>query len=271
MQTGHFLIDKVMSEPASHYPDVDRPVIAMAKEFAAETRTGRHAHERAQLISAIEGLMVATTDAGTWVVPPSYALWVPPGVHHDVAMHGSVSMRTVYVRVAEAASLPANLRVIAVSPLLQTCLVALSSERPAYDEHGRGAHLAALILDEVVRAPTTPFALPLPTDRRLQRLSRMLIENPAVSLDIDDWANEAGVSRRTLTRLFRAQTGLSFGTWRRRLRLLQAATRFADGEPLPRLAASVGYGSLPAFRAMARRELGMDFEELSRPGIMPRE
>lgn len=264
-----FLIDPIMSSLAAHYPDVDRPVIAMAKEFAANTRTGCHCHERAQLISAIEGLMVATTGAGTWVVPPAYALWLPPGIHHDVAMHGPVSMRTAYVRVGEAAGLPPDIRVIAVSPLLQTSLVALSAERPEYDEHGRGAHLAALILDEVARAPATPFALPVPTDRRLARLSRALIRNPASSQGIDEWASEVGVSRRTLTRLFRAQTGLSLGSWKRRLRLLHAATRFADGEHLAKIAASVGYGSLPAFRTMARRELGMDFESLRRPGFVP--
>ena len=258
-----------MLAQAAHYPEVDRPVIAMAKEFAPDTRTGRHSHQRAQLIAAIEGVMVATTDAGTWVVPPRYALWVPPRMHHDVAMHGSVSMRTVYVRVEEAVGLPATIRVIAVSPLLQTSLVALSAEQPAYDAHGRGAHLAALILDEITRAPATPFALPVPADRRLAKLASVLIKNPASSQNIDGWANEMGVSRRTLTRLFRTQTGLSFGTWRRRLRLLRATTRCADGEPLAGIAASVGYKSLSAFRAMARKELGTEFEARRRPRALP--
>ena len=250
------------SEPA-HYPDVDRPVIAMAKEFAADARTGRHGHARAQLIHAIEGLMVATTDQGTWVVPPGFALWVPPGIRHDVAMHGSVSMRTAYVRAAEAASLPAgHPGRCRVTPLLQAALVSLSAEPPAYDESGRGGHLAALILDEIARAPATPFALPVPADPRLARLARALIKDPGAALDIDGWADEIGVSRRTLTRLFRAQTGISFGAWRRRLRLMRALERSADGTPLARAAASVGYSSLPAFRAMARREFGPGFEAL---------
>ncbi|WP_206615569.1 helix-turn-helix domain-containing protein [Solirhodobacter olei] len=247
------------SEPA-HYPDVDRPVIAMAKEFAANTRTGRHGHVRAQLIHAIEGLMVATTDHGTWVVPPGFALWVPPGIRHDVAMHGSVSMRTVYVRSAEAASLPDAIRVVAASALLQAALVSLSADPPAYDERKRGGHLAALILDEIARAPATPFALPVPEDQRLAKLARALIRDPGAALDINGWADEIGVSRRTLTRLFRAQTGISFGTWRRRLRLMRALERSADGTPLARAAAGVGYRSLPAFRTMARKEFGADFE-----------
>lgn len=246
----------------SHYPEVDRRVIAVAKEFAAGSRTGPHSHVRAQLIFAVEGLMVATTAVGTWVVPPGYALWVPPGVVHDVAMHGAVSMRTAYVLLEETADLPSGCRVIDVLPLLDAALVALCAEPPAYDEKGRGGHLAAIILDEIARAPATPFALPVPADRRLARLARRLIEDPALPHDIDGWTHEVGASRRTLTRLFRAQTGLSFGTWRRRLRLLAAATTLADGEPPARVAASVGYRSIAAFRAMARRELGTDFDRL---------
>ncbi len=177
------------SEPA-HYPDVDRPVIAMAKEFAAGTRTGRHGHARGQLIHAIEGLMVATTDHGTWVVPPGFALWAPPGIRHDVAMHGAVSMRTAYVRPAEAASLPSAIRVVAVTPLLQAALVSLSADPPAYDEGGRGGHLAALILDEIARAPATPFALPVPADPRLAKLARALVRDPERR-----WISTAGPTR----------------------------------------------------------------------------
>lgn len=247
--------------PASaHYPDVDRPVIAVAKSFAAGSRTGRHSHARAQLIHAIEGLMVAETSLGTWVVPKGYALWVPPTVEHDVAMRGAVAMRTAYIRAGAAPALPRDCRVLPVSMLLAAALVTLAAEPAAYDESGRGGHLAALLLDEVARAPATPFALPVPRDPRLARLARALIAEPGSPRGIDGWAAEIGVSRRTLTRRFRAATGISFGTWRRRLRLLEAAARQADGERLERLAPALGYRSCAAFRAMARRELGLAFD-----------
>lgn len=245
-----------------HYPEVDRTVVAVAKAFAAGTRTGRHSHPRAQLIFATSGLMVATTDRGNWVVPSGFALWVAPGVAHDVAMRGSVAMRTAYIRSRDLPALLEDCRVIEVSPLLEAALVSLAAEPPAYDEAGRGGHLAALVLDEIVRAPATPFAAPVPADPRLAKLARALIAGPGSTLGIDDWADAVGVSRRTLTRLFRSQTGLSFGAWRRRLRLLEASARRADGEPVERVAASLGYRSVAAFRAMARRELGDAFDRL---------
>jgi AraC-like DNA-binding protein len=98
-----------------------------------------------------------------------------------------------------------------------------------------------------------PFTLPIPQD---PRLARALIQDPGLPHSIDDWGEIIGLSRRSLTRLFRSQTGVSFGCWRRRLRLLTAAARHADGEPIARVEASLGYESVAAFRAMARREFG---------------
>jgi AraC-like DNA-binding protein len=143
-----------------------------------------------------------------------------------------------------------------VGALLEAALVALSAEPPEYDENGRGGRLAWLILDEIERAPVTPFALPIPQDPRLARLARTLIQDPGARHSINGWCEIVGLSRRTLTRLFRSQTGISFGCWRRRLRLLSAAARLADGEPIARVAANFSYESVAAFRAMARREFG---------------
>jgi AraC-like DNA-binding protein/quercetin dioxygenase-like cupin family protein len=241
---------------ARHYREVGLPVVAVVKEFAARLRTGEHSHSRAQLLFAVKGVMVATTEVGTWLVPPGYALWLPANVVHDVAMHGHVAMRTAYVDMSGTPDLPSECKVFVVSPLLEAALVALSAEPVSYDEHGRGGHLAALVLDEIRRAPGAAFALPVPRDPRLAKLAKALIEDPGLSLNIDSWADAIAVSRRTMTRLFREQTGLSFGAWRRRLRLLRAAARQADGAPISRVAASLGYRSVAAFQAMARREFG---------------
>src|ERR1700728_570765 len=80
----------------SHFPDIDRPVVAMAKAFAAGTDSGWHYHSRCQLIAAIGGLMLVRTERGAWVVPPGYALWLPANVRHNVTMCGDVDMRTIY-------------------------------------------------------------------------------------------------------------------------------------------------------------------------------
>ncbi|HYG89190.1 MAG TPA: helix-turn-helix transcriptional regulator [Azospirillum sp.] len=240
---------------ADDYQDVPRPVAVMAKDFPSGATTGRHSHPRAQLLYATAGLMVATTENGTWAVPAGHALLIPPGVMHDVAMHGTVAMRTAYLAPEALVTTPPACRVMHVSALLDAALVALASEPILYDVTGRGGHLAALVLDEIDRAPDTPFALPLPQDPRLRRLCRALIDDPGLDGGIDTWAEEVGVSRRTLTRRFREETGLSFGAWRRRVRLLEALTRQARGAAMHEVTTAVGYRSPRAFQAMMQRTL----------------
>jgi AraC-like DNA-binding protein len=239
----------------SHFPDIDRPVVAMAKAFAAGTHIDWHRHARCQLIFGIRGLMLVRTDRGAWVVPAGYALWMPANVRHHVTMRGDVDMRTIYVEQSAASAMPKMCIVVAVSDLLRSALVALSTESHNYEVHGRGGHLVAIVLDEIERAPTPPFALVIPRDPRIARIARALIKDPGSPRDLDSWAAWVGVSRRNLTRVFRQQTGLSFGAWRRRLRLLEAAARLADGESLDRIVSTLGYSSVVAFQTMQRREI----------------
>jgi AraC-like DNA-binding protein len=139
-------------------------------------------------------------------------------------------------------------------------LTALAAEPVLYDENGRGGHLAALVLDEVGRAPETPLILPLPRDPRLRRICDILVESPSTQLDLDAWAERAGASRRTLTRGFRAQTGLSFGEWRERARIARALAMMAEGGGAYEIATAVGYASPYALRVMMRRVLGAGSE-----------
>jgi AraC-like DNA-binding protein len=200
--------------------------------------------------------MSASAEDGTWVVPEGHALWIPPQLPHATVTHGPVALCTAYLDPAAVAAFPESCRVIAVSPLLSSALTALAEEPVLYDEAGRGGHLAALVLDEIGRAPETPLTLPLPRDARLRRVCLGLIADPAAAEDLDAWADRAGASRRTLTRRFRTETGLSFGDWRARARVIRALALAAEGRPPGAVAAAVGYRSAQALRSTVARVLG---------------
>ena len=241
---------------AEDYQALPRAVAVMPKTFAAGSSTGRHHHPRAQLLYATAGLMMATAEDGTWVVPEGHALWIPPGLPHAVVMHGDVAMCSAYLAVEAIPGFPGRARVIEVSPLLAAALAALTGEPVLYDEAGRGGHLAALVLDEIGRAPETRLTLPLPRDARLRRICLALIDDPARALDLDAWAEQAALSRRTLTRRFRRETGLTFGQWRARARIVRALALAADGRSLRQVAEAVGYRSLQALRGRTEALVG---------------
>lgn len=233
----------MMTEFRNRLDDVPRPVALFAGDYCAGASTGRHRHGRGQLLHASSGLMRLATEQGHWVVPLGHAVWIPGAVEHEVFMHGEVAMRTVYVAADVAARLPGVCKVIEVSALLRATIMALAKEPVLYDEGGRGGHLANLILDEIACSIAAPLALPMPRDRRLSLLVRELMAQPALELNLDDWAQRIAMSRRSLTRSFRSETGLSFGAWRRRMRAMTAATLMADGTSLAVAARQVGYRS----------------------------
>jgi AraC-like DNA-binding protein len=251
--TGHF-----PPAPTRRLPQdvVDRPLVGFTRDYADGESVPRHSHERVQLLYATRGIMRITTDAAGFVVPPGRALWLPGSVPHVTAMQGPVAMRALFLRADAAKAGPAGVTVLAVSPLLRELILAACSEPLEWDEAGRGGHLAALILDEIAHAPALPLGVPAPRDVRLLRLAAALRADPARAAGMESWAAECGASSRTLTRLFRRETGMSFGRWRQMLRLSEAAALLAQGMPPARAAAAVGYASAPAFGAAFRAAFG---------------
>jgi len=240
---------------ADDYQDLDRPVAVMPKEYPAGFTNAPHRHKRGQLIFAAHGAVAVTTPQGTWVVPPHRAVWVPPETEHSIRAASALQMRSLFIR-PDVAPVPARCCVIAVSPLLRE-LILRAAELPVdYDETGQEGRVMALIVDELRALPALPLHLPWPADERLQRVCAAIREDPAKPRRLADWARETGASARTLARLFRKETGMSFGGWRQQARLLEALARLADGAAVTNVALDLGYQSPSAFTSMFRRALG---------------
>jgi AraC-like DNA-binding protein len=125
-----------------------------------------------------------------------------------------------------------------------------------YPLGGAEERLVAVVLDEIDATPVAPLHLPRPSDPRLCRVADALLAQPDLDRGVGAWARLAGASPRTLGRLFQRETGMSFGAWRRQLRLLDALERLAAGESVTAVALSLGYAGPSAFIAMFRRQLG---------------
>ena len=103
----------------------------------------------------------------------------------------------------------------------------------------------------------TPLHVPMPSHAQLVRICHAILKDPAQNDVLDDWAVAAGMSRRTFTRLFRSETGVTFATWRQNVRLIEAMSRLSTGQSVTAVALDVGYNSPSAFTAMFRRAFGV--------------
>jgi AraC-like DNA-binding protein len=172
-------------------------------------------------------------------------------------MLGDVSMRSVYVTPDAIDGLPGSLRVVAVSDLMRSLIIEAVTLPPEPQLVGRSGLVLNLLLHEIPNLPEKPLGLPFPDDPRIATLCRRFVAEPSPHATIDDWAALVGMSRRSFTRTFHKQTGLSLSTWRQQALLFAALPRLTDGEPVTRVALDLGYDSVPAFTTMFKRMLGI--------------
>ena len=253
---GHFLSPKRQSEI---YPveTAERPVVGYAKDYPAGLFADKHSHPKAQLIYAVSGVMHVETETTSYIIPPSTALLMPADLEHAIYMDGTVAMRALFLERSAAKGIGDQCRGITVSLLLRELIMAACFEPLEWDVSGRGQHIVALALDEIQRSSVLSLELPLPTESRLRRVIDALRAQPNNDNSLEEWARIANTSKRTLARLFRQETGLSFRQWRQQARLTAAMSVLSIGASPARAAAVAGFDSQPAFGAAFRKFFGI--------------
>jgi AraC-like DNA-binding protein len=221
-----------------------------------DSTSHRHEHDWDQLTYAASGAMHLHTDSASWLVPPHRAVWLPAGIAHVEELHAPVSVRSLYLAPKLAKALPRRCCIVNISPLMRELiqhvsrLGALDRRQPAH------AHLISVLLDGLHDIADIPLQLPTPRDARAKRLADALRALPNDDASIEVLSQRAGASRRTMERLYLAETHMTVDEWRRRLRLLHGMQLLARGESVTNAAAEAGYGSTSAFIAVYRKTFG---------------
>jgi AraC-like DNA-binding protein len=231
-------------------------ISTLSYEYRAGHVVPEHFHEEDQLVHAVRGVMTVRTTRGMWVVPPHRAVWVPARLAHSIAMSGPVTMKTLYFNPRIVRKLPRDCCVLNVSPLLRELVLhacSFESLDPKIDAQGR---LIGVLVDQLDVAAAVPLQLPMPREPRALRVAQMLLDDPSDTRTIDVLCKAAGASKRTIERVFLADTKLTFGKWRQQLSLLHAVRLLAGGDNVTRVALTVGYSTPSAFISMFRRALG---------------
>ncbi len=256
--------------PDLFVPTIARPIRVKYRRLRADTQIKPHHHPWAQVAISTSGVIRLGVPTGTYIVPPSRALWIPPGVEHVVTMVEDADLRTLYFYQPPGHCGPGvaaheeeawrQCRVLEVSELLR----ALVREMPTGPNDGptlspedlqRESHLSALILDEMRRANPVRLGVDLPHDKRLRNLCEAVIADPTRHETLADWAQDTGASPRTVARLFRNELGSTFTQWRQQVVLAKALSMAASRMPMAQIAAELGY-SPSAFSAMVRKSVG---------------
>lgn len=220
-----------------------------------------HHHPEGQIYIPMQGLIVIEAGDVRQVLPRGRLGWIPPNMPHGASAHGNtikpgLAGYTIHLAPSLCAELPAQSRVMSMSPLAVSLLERMLSWPGGMPADAAGRRLMTVFLDEMHMAEEEPLHLIMPSHPRLQAMAMEIAENPADETDLDDWAGKLGWSRRSLTRHFRHQTGMSLVEWRQVARLQKGMELLNGGASVTTVALSLGYDSVSSFIALFRRMLG---------------
>ena len=222
----------------------------LARSIKSGERLDPHMHRVAQLVFAAKGVMQVQTPRGVWLVPPERAVWVPPRLEHAIDVLSDIEMRTVYfqphwLKKQKATAAITSEFVVRVGTLMREAIVAMFE--PQCDT-ARKLTLAQLVIMDLRDAGDASTFMPMPVDAKARHVANIILSDPAADRDLEQLAAEAGISGRTLTRLFPEQTKLTLKSWKQRARVIAAIERLGQpGVSIKQVATTLGFSSSAAF------------------------
>lgn len=214
-----------------------------------------HSHDEDQLYWFPDGAMNVLVGGQRWLVRSTAAFWFPAGVvHFTEPLSGGVT-QSVYSSArlrppGERWSRPAA---ISCTPLMAE-LIRHTASGTLTSATRTACHT---LLSELMQSSTEQHAsLAIPTHPAARVLAERILRDPRDETSLAAFAQEVGVSERTLMRAFVAQTGHGFAPWRAQARLVSSLSLLASGLPVSVVAESVGYRTTSGFIDAFRRAYG---------------
>jgi AraC-like DNA-binding protein len=236
--------------------DPSKPVISFCTHIFNGKCAAAHAHPRAQIIYASKGVTKVITPDHVWMVTPLQAIWVPGMTEHDVCFLDHVDVRNVFLDPSVTQQLPDTCFAFDVSPFFKELLLRVMQFDATKRLTGAEQRILQVLLDEISVLQPASLNLPIGNNPRVNIITDTLIKNIGKELSLEEAAALACVSSRTLSRLFVAETGLTYRDWCIKLKLLEAMRRLGAGASIAEVAFELGYESTSAFTYMFRKSLG---------------
>lgn len=230
------------------------PILSIERGGAADvSHRPAHSHPEPVLLWSATATVMGTVGSRDWLIPPGYGLWVPGGVDHGGSVLRDGELSIIHF---DAGHCPIDWREptgVAVGPLLRELIGHLYRTGPQDPSRTLSE---ALLFELLTPLATHDIQVAVPADPRVRAIAERLLAEPADERELTDWADQVHSSVRTLSRLFPAETGLTFAAWRTRVRIRAAIVLLADGTPVQATARAVGYRRPSAFISAFRRVTG---------------
>lgn len=218
-----------------------------------------HTHPLHELVWVRGGTMTVRLADSIVTVPDGHGLWIPAGTVHA----GRTTARMVlFDALFDPERSPVEFdraTTIRVTPVLASLLTHLERKDLADEARIR----AEAVVFDVLAPSAQQLTLQVPQVERVGPIVSALVDDPTDERMLSEWAALVGTSERTVARLFRTHTGLSFQQWRQALRVHHALALLSEGLAVQEVSELMGYAQSSTFIASFKRVMG------TTPGAYP--
>ncbi len=207
------------------------------------------------LLWQVRGAMDVTIAGHSRRVDAGHGLWIPAGIPHDIVVHADSVMTPLFFEVAGTATTLRQPTTVAVDRELRTVLLAYNASWQTAIQHS--VDLGRQILALIEERPVLQVALPMPESRPAQLVAETLRFNPGDTRSVEELAESAHTSTRSIESAFRAETGMTLRQWRIRNRMENAAILLRAHAGVDAVLSRVGYTNVNAFRRVFHGHFGM--------------
>jgi len=210
-----------------------------------------HLHQRAQLTFVKEGYQYFHINDKIYLVPQNHVIWVPSLQKHKITSEAE----TVKLMVSLFKNIPedyfySQIHVFPAPPVLkEMILYAKKWNKETAENNEQEAFMNALLIslphfcDE-----NNALQIPLPSDKRLLEVCQFINQNYQHNHSIEELAEIANLSSRSLQRIFKQETGISVKKYVQLIKILKSIELIDCNQfTLSEIAYKVGYKSLSAF------------------------
>lgn len=210
-----------------------------------------HLHQRAQLTFVKEGYQYFHIDNKVYLVPQNHVIWIPSLQKHKITSEAE----TVKLMVSLFKNIPENqfyktTHVFPAPPVLkEMILYAKKWNKETAENNEQETFMNALLISlPNFCKENTALQIPLPSDMRLLEVCQFINLNFQNDHSIEELAETANLSTRSLQRIFKKETGISIKKYAQLIKILKSIELInSDQFTLSEVAYKVGYKSLSAF------------------------
>ena len=215
----------------------------------------RHNHANGQLIILESGLINVRADHGSWLVPEKRLAWIPKEMFHSSQALTEINGWTILTNEEFEKKLPNDICIIQASDLLFSLLKRIITTQNDSNTifYQKAVDLFLMELDYV---GVEKLGIPLPYSPEILKVTEAFLGNISSNKNLEEWAAYANISKRSFTRQFLKETGLSFGQWKKEAMNFKAMELLSSGSQVTDIAYELGYENVSAFISMFKRKNG---------------